>query len=86
MFKSFLAPLDIIGHKDHFRWNGLNVIDPSAFVHDSTNFLEDDMEWFHRISNPYIIHWEPHHVSPWVVDPSDAGPSVVNITVNSLHI
>ncbi|XP_073225403.1 uncharacterized protein [Cicer arietinum] len=81
------SPLEIIGQTTTleeidiiFTQYALHVVDAGAVVQGPADCTNDYMEWFNRISHPYIIRREPIHVGLSVAKSTHDVPSTANIT------
>nr|XP_027191104.1 protein MAIN-LIKE 1-like [Cicer arietinum] len=72
------SPLEIVGQTTTpeemdimFTQYAVHVVDAGAFVHRPVDCAIEYMDWFRRISHPYIIRREPVYVAHSVAEPAD---------------
>lgn len=84
------SPLEIVGQTTTpeemdimFTQYAVHVVDAGAVVHRPADCAIEYMDWFRRISHPYIIRREPVYVAPSVAEPADDDHASEETTVNS---
>nr|XP_012573050.1 uncharacterized protein LOC105852416 [Cicer arietinum] len=72
------SPLEIVGQTTTpeemdimFTQYVVHVVDDVAIVQGHADCANEYMDWFRRVSHPYIIRRQPVHVAPSVEEPAD---------------
>nr|XP_027187099.1 uncharacterized protein LOC113784968 [Cicer arietinum] len=69
-----------------FTQYAVHVVDAGAVVHRPADCAVEYMDWFRRISHPYIIRREPVYVAPSVAEPADDDHASEETTRRAIQI
>nr|XP_012573981.1 uncharacterized protein LOC105852549 [Cicer arietinum]XP_027192905.1 uncharacterized protein LOC105852549 [Cicer arietinum] len=87
------SPLEIVGQTTTPEEMGImftqyvvHVVDAGAVVYRPADCANEYMDWFRRISHPYIIRREPVYVAHSIAEPADGDHDPIQTTRRAIQI